>query len=151
MTPAWRLPLIAKNKAFYARHRAVIDRWRRTSGIEQVSRSRRQLEWYGRGSRDLWQQILRFRTTGLIARPATWFPTLLTNSQEPIVAWRRRRITPREAARLQGFPDDFPLPESDRRAYAQIGNAVHPGVVTHVVGRFLAHDDVRQRTPARIA
>jgi DNA (cytosine-5)-methyltransferase 1 len=150
-TPAWRLPVIAKNKAFHRRHRAVVDRWRRTSGIDRVSPSRRQLEWYGHKSRDLWQLLLRFRTTGLVARPATWFPTLLTNSQEPIVGSRRRKITPREAARLQGLPDDFPLPESDRLAYGQIGNAVHPGVVAFVVGRFLKQRAADQQTARRAA
>jgi DNA (cytosine-5)-methyltransferase 1 len=37
---------------------------------------------------------------------------------------RIRRITPREAARLQGFPDTFTLHFDDRKAYFQIGNAV---------------------------
>lgn len=35
-----------------------------------------------------------------------------------------RRLTPRECARLQGFPDDFRIPVSDAQAYKQFGNAV---------------------------
>ena len=35
-----------------------------------------------------------------------------------------RRLTPRECARLQGFPDDFKIPVSDARAYQQFGNSV---------------------------
>jgi DNA (cytosine-5)-methyltransferase 1 len=35
-----------------------------------------------------------------------------------------RRLTPRECARLQGFPDDFLIPVSDNQAYRQFGNSV---------------------------
>jgi DNA (cytosine-5)-methyltransferase 1 len=35
-----------------------------------------------------------------------------------------RRLTPRECARLMGFPDTFQIPVSDTRAYKQFGNSV---------------------------
>ncbi|HEY6160716.1 MAG TPA: DNA (cytosine-5-)-methyltransferase [Bacteroidia bacterium] len=35
-----------------------------------------------------------------------------------------RRLTPRESARLQGFPDNFIIPVSDNQAYRQFGNSV---------------------------
>jgi len=35
-----------------------------------------------------------------------------------------RRLTPRECARLMGFPDTFRIPVSDTQAYKQFGNAV---------------------------
>lgn len=35
-----------------------------------------------------------------------------------------RRLTPRECARLQGFPEDFEIPVSDTQAYRQFGNSV---------------------------
>jgi len=35
-----------------------------------------------------------------------------------------RRLTPRECARLQGFPESFNIPVSDTRAYKQFGNSV---------------------------
>ena len=35
-----------------------------------------------------------------------------------------RRLTPRECARLQGFPDSFRIPVSDTQAYRQFGNSV---------------------------
>jgi len=33
-------------------------------------------------------------------------------------------LTPRECARLQGFPDKFLIPVSDTQAYKQFGNSV---------------------------
>jgi DNA (cytosine-5)-methyltransferase 1 len=43
-----------------------------------------------------------------------------------------RKITPREAARLQGFPDEFTPHKSDTQAYKQFGNAV-PVVMAEAV------------------
>jgi DNA (cytosine-5)-methyltransferase 1 len=40
-----------------------------------------------------------------------------------------RKITPRECARLQGFPDNFKVHPKDRFAYEQMGNAVSVPVV----------------------
>lgn len=45
-----------------------------------------------------------------------------------------RRLTPREAARLMGFPDGFQIPVSDTQAYRQFGNSVVIPVV-HVVAK----------------
>lgn len=43
-----------------------------------------------------------------------------------------RKVTPREAARLQGFPDDFMIPVSDAQAYRQFGNSVAVPVVSAI-------------------
>ncbi len=40
-----------------------------------------------------------------------------------------RKLTPREAARLQGFPDSFILPNSDAQMYKQFGNSVAVPVI----------------------
>lgn len=40
-----------------------------------------------------------------------------------------RRLTPREAARLMGFPDELKIVVSDTQAYRQFGNAVVPAVI----------------------
>lgn len=40
-----------------------------------------------------------------------------------------RKITPREASRLQGFPNEFIIPVSDTQAYKQFGNSVAVPVI----------------------
>lgn len=45
---------------------------------------------------------------------------------------RPRRLTPRECARLMGFPDDFNIPVSDTQAYKQFGNSVVVPVIAEV-------------------
>lgn len=43
-----------------------------------------------------------------------------------------RRLTPRECARLMGFPETYQIPVSDTRAYKQFGNSVVVDVMRHV-------------------
>ena len=48
-----------------------------------------------------------------------------------------RKITPREAARLQGFPEDFIIPVSDTQAYKQFGNSVAVPVVNAIAEKII--------------
>lgn len=48
-----------------------------------------------------------------------------------------RKLTPREAANLQGFPQQFKLPDSDSKAYQQFGNSVAVPVVRKVSERII--------------
>ncbi len=43
-----------------------------------------------------------------------------------------RRLTPRECARLQGYPEHFIIPVSDTQAYRQFGNSVVMPLIQHV-------------------
>ena len=59
------------------------------------------------------------------------------NSRDPVLlvdpdAELYRRFTPREAARIQSFPDSFVFAGTDTDAYRQIGNAVPPVLFWHI-------------------
>ena len=43
-----------------------------------------------------------------------------------------RRLTPRECARLQGFPDSYVIPVSDTQAYKQFGNSVVVPLIANI-------------------
>ena len=49
-----------------------------------------------------------------------------------------RRLTPRECARLMGFPDSFRITVSDTQAYRQFGNSVVVPVIKNIAGEILA-------------
>ena len=49
-----------------------------------------------------------------------------------------RKLTPRECARLQGFPDEFIIPVSDTQAYRQFGNSVAVPVVRAIAKQMVA-------------
>ncbi len=58
-----------------------------------------------------------------------------------------RRLTPRECARLMGFPDSFRIPVSDTRAYKQFGNSVVVPMihsVATVMRQFIVSEAVPQ-------
>lgn len=48
-----------------------------------------------------------------------------------------RRLTPRECARLMGYPDDFRIPVSDTQAYRQFGNSVAMPVVAALAAQVM--------------
>ena len=65
-----------------------------------------------------------------------------------------RRLTPRECARLMGFPDSFKIPVSDTRAYKQFGNSVVVDVMHHVAKLMklaLESDEQSPELPLRFA
>jgi DNA (cytosine-5)-methyltransferase 1 len=49
-----------------------------------------------------------------------------------------RRLTPREAARLQGFPEEFKIEVSDNQAYKQFGNSVAVPVIEAIAKQIVA-------------
>ncbi len=49
-----------------------------------------------------------------------------------------RRLTPRECARIQGFPDTFKIVVSDTQAYQQFGNSVVVPLMTDVAGLIVS-------------
>ena len=54
---------------------------------------------------------------------------------------RARHITPRECARLQGFPDTFRLHPSDVWSYKQFGNSVSVPVIKAVFDEFVRNNN----------
>jgi DNA (cytosine-5)-methyltransferase 1 len=64
-----------------------------------------------------------------------------------------RKLTPRECARLQGFPDSFKITVSDTRAYQQFGNSVAVPIVKVIAKEIINSLENRQKlenTPQKI-
>ena len=64
-------------------------------------------------------------------------PVLLVDPEQELY----RRFTPREAARIQSFPESFRFVGSEGDAYRQIGNAIPPVLMWHL-GRSLVEQFV---------
>lgn len=50
-----------------------------------------------------------------------------------------RKLTPKEASRLQGFPEEFKIPVSDTQAYKQLGNTVCVPVIKAIAEEIKKH------------
>lgn len=63
-----------------------------------------------------------------------------------------RRLTPRECARIQGFPDQFIIPVSDNQAYRQFGNSVATPLI-EAVGKNIVKEllKINESKKAQIA
>lgn len=138
-TPRWKSNFFVRNHQLYLRNKALIDGWLdRHDGLSGFPPSRRKLEWQAQdGVRDLWQHVMHLRPSGIRVKQATYLPALVAITQTSIIGPERRRVTPREAARLQGLPDSFRLHPRDSLAYKQLGNGVNVGVVQHAVRTLL--------------
>ncbi|MBO3100920.1 DNA cytosine methyltransferase [Cellulomonas fengjieae] len=149
-TPAWKESHLVKNAAFYTRHKRVLDRWTKKWGVhtDAFPASRRKFEWQAQDTPRLWDAIMHFRPSGIRAKRATWTPALVAITQTTIVGPRERRLSPREAARLQGMPDGFRFDgQTSAATYKQLGNGVNVGVVWHILREHVNRDrDILETT-----
>lgn len=98
----------------------------------------------GAVSNHFWSKAKRFEGTqgNTITNPDKIGPTMRAEHHGNIeFHWnKKRRLSARESARIQTFPDDFVFYPSTSSAYKQIGNAVPPVLAWHVataVEKFL--------------
>lgn len=129
--PVWKREFVIKNNALYRNNKRFIDGWlRRYNNLVDVTPTMRKLEWQvGDNAESLWECLMQKRPSGLRVKRIDCAPALVAIVQVPIVGPRRRRMTVREAARLQSFPDDFVPNPIMHEAYKQFGNAVNVEVV----------------------
>ena len=126
--PEWKQKIIQKNQNLYKKYPKQIDSWlQRAKRHPLFFGAKAKLEWQSgkNTSGDIWDMIMQFRPSGLRVKPPTYFPALVAITQTSIVGILGRRITPREAARLQSFPESFKIHPHDSVAYKQFGNAVN--------------------------
>ena len=157
--PAWKRNFLRKNYAWYLQHKRFIDTWRQMTWdehgrtVDNFPPSRRKFEWQARreqGSaddRDLESLVAHFRPSGIRVKPPTYLPALVAITQTSVIGpkitgtdWRR--LTPIEAAKLQGITDRTLWRRAgmkDSAAYKQLGNAVNVGVVRFLAERLFLH------------
>ena len=135
-TPKWKADFLVKNSRFYDEHREFIDSWVEKWNFysDRFPPSRRKFEWQAQDNPDLWSCVMQMRPTGIRAKRPTYLPALVAITQTSIIGSRRRRLSPREAARLQSLPDWFDFGDQpDSATYKQLGNGVSVAAIWHVL------------------
>ncbi len=133
--PKWKANFCFKNRALYENNKEFIDKWLvKWNNLEKFTPTNRKFEWQaGTSISSLWDGFIQFRPSGIRVKRPDYFPALVAMVQIPIIGKYRRKLTLREAARLQSFPESFIPNESEHQAYKQFGNAVNVNCV-----KFLA-------------
>jgi len=142
-TPKWKQDFLVKNAKFYTAHRKAIDAWIKKWDIysDAFPPSRRKLEWQAQDTPCLWDTVMHLRPSGIRAKAPSYVPALVAITQTSIVGPRERRLSVREAARLQGLPDWFSFGNQRLAAsYKQLGNGVSVGAIWHVLRAHVARD-----------
>jgi len=141
--PAWKVNFLEKNAAFFSQHSKEIRAWKsRWKNLKFLPASRRKFEWQaGASKRDLYECLIQLRPSGVRVKAATYLPAFVAITQTSIIGPRKRRISPMEAARIQGLPVGFSFgDQSDKSSYKQVGNGVHAGVVQYVLRQHVERD-----------
>ncbi len=129
--PDWKKDFVRKNKQLYENNKVFIDNWLvKYDNLVSFTPTQRKMEWQaGEKISSLWDGVIQFRPSGIRVKTDCTFPALVAIVQIPIIGRYKRRLTVREAARLQSFPDTFIPDSDDHQAYKQFGNAVNVDVI----------------------
>lgn len=152
--PSWKADFLTKNSLFYTEHKSYLDKWTKKWGVysDKFPPSRRKLEWQAQDTASLWETVMHLRPSGIRAKKPTYLPALVAITQTSIIGPMRRRLSTREAARLQGLPDWFDFgSQRDSLTYKQLGNGVNVGVVWYVLKQHALRDaDVLKKSAPKL-
>jgi DNA (cytosine-5)-methyltransferase 1 len=133
--PLWKVNFILNNHKFYTSNKAELFNWlRKHNYLADLSASKRKLEWQADDMSSIWKGLIQFRPSGVRVKKPTYAPALVAMNQTSIYGPKKRRLTVREAARLQGFNDSLDFgTQLDSISYKQLGNAVAPKTALFVL------------------
>jgi len=126
----WKKEFIRKNNELYINNKEFIDQWmKKHHNLLNFAPTHRKMEWQaGNRMESVWDGIIQFRTSGIRVKYPDCFPTLVAMVHVPIIGPLRRKLSVKEAAKLQSF-ENF-IPNSNKaQAYKQFGNAVNVKVI----------------------
>lgn len=144
--PKWKADFCRKNRQLYENNKEFIDKWlEKWDYLNDFTPTERKFEWQAGDSIDsVWDAFIQFRPSGIRVKRPDAFPALVAMVQIPIIGKYKRRLTPREAARLQSFPNTFIPNSNDHQAYKQFGNAVNVNCVEYLAKQLFLYGNKKK-------
>ena len=136
--PSWKINYILKNREFYRSNKEAIDPFMLT--LKEFSFSTFQkFEWNISEERiPISDCIIQFRPSGIRVKKPDFFPSLVCSSNQiPIIGWKNRYLSLKEASKLQGL-EGIGLPEFRTAAIKSIGNAVNADIVKLIAKELIS-------------
>ncbi len=139
--PEWKQKFIRQNREFYETNKTFLGPWlEEARKLKSFAGAKRKMEWQaGKFQSDdsIWNLLFQFRPSGIRIKRANYSPALVAMAQIVYVGEKKRKLSPREVARLQSFPESFKLPASAGIAYKQFGNSVNVEVIQYAARTLL--------------
>lgn len=136
----WKQNYILSSRQLYEVYKKDIDIWSEKWEVKNFKLRDRRLEWQaGSETESVFDSIISPRQSGIRCKRPNYFPTLVAIVQTPIIGKFKRRLTPREAARLQSFPDTYILNRNDQKAFKQLGNSANVDIIKFVAEQLFSN------------
>ena len=137
--PSWKQDFVRKNQEIYRRNKEFIDTWlKKWNNLRGFTPTEKKFEWQcGESISSIWEGVIQIRPSGVRVKKPDIFQALVALVQTPIIGKYKRKLSVREAARLQSFPDTFIPDDNKQQAYKQFGNSVNINVVKEIYKRLI--------------
>lgn len=144
--PEWKKDFIRKNQELYLRNKCFIDGWlKKWNNLKGFTPTEQKFEWQcGTSIKSIWEGVIQIRPSGVRVKKPDIFQALVALVQTPIIGKYKRKLSVREAARLQSFPDTFIPDNNIQQAYKQFGNSVNVNVVKEIFKKLSKENDPQQ-------
>jgi DNA (cytosine-5)-methyltransferase 1 len=147
--PPWKRNFIEKNHNFFMNNHKACSQLLADLDSHDFIKSHRKLEWQAGDLPSVWDGVVHLRPSGVRVKKANYFPALVAITHVPILAFKKRRLSVKEAAFLQGFPRNFDFSQSgEAQSYKQLGNAVNVSAVWVAIRSLVQRDrEILEMTP----
>lgn len=150
--PQWKQEHIRKNKELYTSNKQFIDKWlKKWNYLSDFTPTQKKFEWQcGDRISSVFEGLIQMRPSGIRVKTPNVFPALVAMVQIPIIGKLGRRLTPRECARLQSFPDTFEINVNERQAFKQFGNSLNVEVLQAISRQLFEKYGEKKKSNERI-